>query len=86
MIRFSFGTGDESVQGTYTPVSGVVITTPRPAIADLAATLQAEIEHLAIHGPDAILGRYAAAESVLRQWGASVDTSRVPALRANRDY
>ncbi len=81
MIRFVFG--DAVIVGTYAPETGIVIANPTN---DMAAVMNTEIEVQATQSDLAIIGWYAAAERVLRQWGATVDTSDVPALLPNVDY
>ncbi len=81
MIHFVFG--NNVIIGTYTPQTGIVIANPTN---DLAEVMNTEIEVQATQSDLAIIGWYAAAERVLRQFGATVDTSGVPALDKNLAY
>jgi len=79
VIQFIFGLGAGMLVGRYTADEGIVIDNLRPTIADLPAVLNAEIDSYMLSEPMSFGGRYGAAEFVLRQWGAQVDTSQVPA-------
>lgn len=86
MISFVLGRGAVAVEGTYSPQTGIVVSTQRPAIADLAVTLQSEIDYGMATSPHAVTGRYAMAIWVLRQWGADVDISNLPKYDPNVAY
>jgi hypothetical protein len=86
MIRFVMGSGENVIEGSYTPDSGIVITTQRPGVAGLDTMLQDEIDNLMRSSPHAVAGRYAMAIHVLEAWGAVVDTSQMPKQRRSLDY